>query len=149
MMWVPVCRWSRLPRPRLKPVSILALTTLSVEIQMLPLAGGDNLKTTINKNGKPTVVPDYATVRPHHRGNSFHSIHSFIGTRHPDRSRCGFCDFHHHHRTGVRVSGPSPRHALMFIYFHVGNMAHSSRIIRLLLRRALRGTMRSLRMSWL
>ena len=27
------------------------------------LAGGDHLKTTIIKDGKPTVVPDYATVR--------------------------------------------------------------------------------------
>ena len=26
-------------------------------------AGGDNLRTTIIKDGKPTDVPDYATVR--------------------------------------------------------------------------------------
>ncbi|TFK71111.1 carboxylic acid transporter [Pluteus cervinus] len=35
----------------------------SASAQIEATAGGNNLKTTIIKNGKPTIVPDYATVQ--------------------------------------------------------------------------------------
>lgn len=45
---------------------------LFYELSFLLSAGGNHLKKTIIKNGKPTVVPDYATVR-----NTFYPLSMF------------------------------------------------------------------------
>lgn len=54
-------RWSRLRLHRSKLVSVTSLYA-SIELLTRRLAGGNNFKTTIIKNGVPTVVADYATV---------------------------------------------------------------------------------------
>jgi hypothetical protein len=62
------------------------ISAASAQIEAI---SGDHMKTTIIKNGKPEVVPDYAKVQ---------------GILLAPRCHRLLCHFHHHHRTGVRFS---------------------------------------------